>query len=166
MVFGSRLAAGCLYVLGTCVSGLGQTIASEIQAPRPQVVQEVSPQQFQAVSPREFVDARLALWRERLKLEDWRISAVMTRRSDLAPKTLGGIRWDKTKKTAIVFVLDPADYNLPFPAMLDDMELTVVHELVHLELATAAHHEASRSVEEHAVNGIAEAMLALDRKNR
>jgi hypothetical protein len=31
-------------------------------------------------------------------------------------------------------------------------------------LATAPRREASRSVEEHAVNGIAEAMLALDRK--
>ena len=109
---------------------------------------------------------RLAVWRQRLKLEDWQISVVMARLSDLPPKTLGGIRWDKTKKSAVIFVLAPSDYRLPFREMLDDMELTVVHELVHLDLATASHHEASRSVEEHAVNGIAEAMLALDRKKQ
>jgi hypothetical protein len=43
------------------------------------------------------------------------------------------------------------------------MELTIVHELVHLELASLPRSEASRSTEEHAVNGIADALLALDR---
>jgi hypothetical protein len=48
--------------------------------------------------------------------------------------------------------------------MLDDMELTVVHELVHLDLASLPRGQASRSSEEHAVNGIAQAMLGLDHK--
>jgi hypothetical protein len=126
------------------------------------LAQEVPPGQL----AKRFVDEKLAVWQQRLKLEDWRISAVMTPLSDFAPKTLGGIRWDKTKKSAVIFVLDSSDYRLPLREMLDDMELTIVHELVHLELATAQKHEASRSVEEHAVNGIAEAMLALDRANR
>jgi hypothetical protein len=47
--------------------------------------------------------------------------------------------------------------------MLDDMELTIVHELVHLQLASLPRSEASRSTEEHAVNGIADALLDLDR---
>ena len=61
-------------------------------------------------------------------------------------------------------MLDPSDYRLPFPEMLNDTELTIVHELVHLELASLPRTEASRSSEEHAVNGIAEALVALDRK--
>jgi hypothetical protein len=84
----------------------------------------------------------------------------------LKPKTLGGIRWDKGKKSAVIWVLDPSDYRLPFPEMLNDVELTIVHELVHLELASLPRSEASRSSEEHAVNGIAEALLALDRKKK
>jgi hypothetical protein len=108
----------------------------------------------------------LAVWRQRLKLEEWRISIVMTRHSDLKPKTLGGIRWDKTKKSAVLWVLDASDYQLPFREMLDDMELTIVHELVHLELASLPRSEAGRSSEEHAVNGIAEALLGLDRKTQ
>jgi hypothetical protein len=130
------------------------------------VTPDVAPPANAGQLAQRFVDERLAVWRQRLKLEDWRISAAMTPLSDLAPKTLGGIRWDKPKKNAVIYVLDPSDYRLPFREMLDDMESTIVHELVHLELATAAHHEASRSVEEHAVNGIAEAMLALDRGRR
>jgi hypothetical protein len=88
----------------------------------------------------------------------------LVRRSSLKPKTLGGIRWDKGKKSAVMWVLDPADYRMSCQEMLDDMELTIVHELLHLELASRRRSEASRSSEEHAVNRIAEAFLKLDRQ--
>ena len=109
-----------------------------------------------------FVKQKLALWQERLKLTDWKISIAMVSRSDLKPKTLGGTRWDKDKKTATVWVLDPAEYKLSFHEILNDLELTVVHELVHLDLASLPRSEASRSNEEHAVNRLAEALLTLD----
>jgi hypothetical protein len=157
-----HLSIGCLLALGT--GAFAQTVRPDIAPP----ATAAGPNQLaqQSLLAQQFVDEKLAVWRQRLKLENWKISAVMTPLSDLAPKTLGGIRWDKPKKSAVIFVLNPADYRLPFREMLDDMELTIVHELVHLELATASHHEASRSVEEHAVNGIAEALLALDRAQR
>jgi hypothetical protein len=109
-----------------------------------------------------FIDEKLAVWQKRLKLEDWHISVVMTRRGDLKPRTLGGIRWDKGKRSAVMAVQDASDYRLPLKEMLADMEFTVVHELVHLELASLPRSEASRSSEEHAVNQIAEALLRLD----
>jgi hypothetical protein len=52
-----------------------------------------------------------------------------------APKTRGHVRWDKNKKSPVIGVLDACDYQLPFRAMLDDMEFTMAHELVYLELA-------------------------------
>jgi hypothetical protein len=157
-----NLSVGCLLALGTGV--FAQTVTRDIAPPAAAAEPNQLAQQSQLAQ--QFVDERVAVWRQRLKLENWKISAVMTPLSDLAPRTLGGIRWDKPKKSAVIFVLNAADYRLPFREMLDDMELTIVHELVHLELATAQHHEASRSVEEHAVNGIAEALLALDRAQR
>ena len=111
----------------------------------------------------KFVTERLAVWQKRLSLQDWHVSIVMTRRDDLRSKTLGGIRWDKSKKQAALSVLDASDYRLPYKEMLADMEFTIVHELVHLELASLPKSEASRSTEEHAVNQIADALLALDR---
>ncbi len=111
----------------------------------------------------KFVSERLSVWQQRLNLQDWNISVLMTRRSDLKANTLGGIRWDKSKRTAVIRVQDPADYRLPAGEMLKDMEFTVVHELVHLELSSLPRSEASRSNEEHAVNQIAEALLRLDR---
>jgi len=134
----------------------------------PSIVDQSSPSSSGELGQRtqQFLDKRLTVWCRRLNLDEWRISVNMTRRSDLKPKTLGGIRWDKGKKSAVIWVLDPSDYRLPFPEMLNDMELTIVHELVHLELASLPRSEASRSTEEHAVNGIAEALLALDRKKQ
>jgi hypothetical protein len=112
-----------------------------------------------------FVNERLSVWSKRLNLEGWQISVVMTRRDDLKANTLGGIRWDKGKKSAVIKVQDASDYRLPFGEMLNDMEFTIVHELVHLELASLPRSEASRSNEEHAVNQIAEALLRLDRQS-
>lgn len=140
-----------MFVVCTCISAFAQTPASETRT-------QVSSQ------AQRFMEERLVVWRQRLKLEDWQVSVVMTRLSDQPPKTLGGIRWDKNKKTAVIWVLDASDYRLPFREMLDDMELTIVHELVHLDLASLPRGQASRGSEERAVSGIAEAMLGLDRK--
>ena len=68
----------------------------------------------------------------------------MSRTTELKPKTLGNIHWDADKKTAVIRVLDPADYKLSFKDMLADMEFTVVHELIHLELSSLPRSEASR----------------------
>jgi len=150
-----NVAGGCLLMLNAFVSALAQTPAPEV-SPQATAVEKGQLAQH-------FIDDRLGVWRQRLKLDDWQISVAMARLSDLPPKTLGGIRWDKTKKTAVIWVLDPADYRLPFRETLDDMELTVVHELVHLDLASLPRGQASRGSEERAVSGIAEAMLWLDR---
>ena len=58
-------------------------------------------------------------------------------------------------------MLSSSDYKLPYREMLNDMEFTVVHELVHLQLASLPRSDASRRVEEHAVNELARALLKL-----
>ena len=126
------------------------------------------------ISPRErtlatqsFANEKLWMWQKRLKLQDWNISVEMTRSTDLKPRTLGNIHWDLDKKTALIHVLDPADYHMAYHDMLDDMEFTVVHELIHLELSPVlsplSRSDANRRDEEHAVNQMAEALLKLDR---
>jgi hypothetical protein len=125
-------------------------------------------------SPRErsilaesFVKEKLWAWQKRLNLQDWEIGLEVVRTTELKPRTLGNIHWDTDKKTATIRVLDPADYKMPFHDMLDDMEFTVVHELIHLEIAPVLSHftrsDADRREEEHAVNHMADALLHLDR---
>jgi hypothetical protein len=115
----------------------------------------------------QYTNERLWVWQRRLNLQDWNISVVVSRATELKPKTLGNIHWDTDKKSAVIRVLDPADYKLPFNDMLKDMEFTVVHELIHLELSPVLsplqRNDANRREEEHAVNHMADALLKLDR---
>lgn len=110
-----------------------------------------------------FITERLSVWQQRLKLSDWNVKIMLARTTELKPRTLGNIHWDSEKKEAVIRVLDPADYQMAHDAMLQDMEFTVVHELIHLELSpllsTVTRSEASRRDEEHTVNSIADAIL-------
>lgn len=111
-----------------------------------------------------FLDAKLAIWQPRLELQNWKITVILSHASDLKPKTLGNIHWDTDKKSATVRVLAPSDYQMACHEMLQDMEFTLVHELVHLEISSLPRSVASRGEEEHAVNRITDALLALDRQ--
>jgi hypothetical protein len=111
-----------------------------------------------------FLNQKLFIWQKRLKLENWNISFKLVHPSELKPKTLGNIHWDADTRRADIKVLSPVDYKMDFPDALKDMEFTVVHELVHLQLSSLPRNEASRSAEEKAVNTITEALLNLDRQ--
>jgi hypothetical protein len=115
-----------------------------------------------------YASERLWVWQRRLNLQEWNVSVVVAPASELKPKTLGNVHWELDKKIAIIRVLDPADYRLPFNEMLQDIEFTVVHELIHLELAPVLsdlhRSDANRRDEEHAVNHVADALLNLGRK--
>ena len=114
-----------------------------------------------------FASERLWVWQKRLNLQGWDLSVVASRANELKPKTVGNIHWDRDKKTAVIRILDPADYHLPFDEMLRDIEFTVVHELIHLEmvpvLSDLQRTDENRREEEYAVNHMAEALLKLDR---
>lgn len=125
---------------------------------------EPDPKDREAIAAK-FVTQKLQIWQDRMNLKDWNIQFDLLRTSQLEPKTLGNIHWDTDTKTARISVLHPLDYTLPYQAMLDDMEFTVVHELVHLQLASLPRSDASRRVEEHAVNEIAKALLKLAKQH-
>ena len=119
-----------------------------------------------AASTAEFLNSRLAFWQQRLNLQDWKLSVSSSHPSDLKPETLGNIHWDKDNKSAVVHVLAVSDYKMACPAALEDMELTVVHELVHLTLSPLRTSATNRTDEEHAVNQISDALLKLERQHR
>jgi hypothetical protein len=118
-------------------------------------------QQAREASATKFVAQKLQVWQDRMNLKDWNIRVQLLRASQLEPQTLGNIHWDTDTKTATIAVLSPLDYNMAYQPMLKDMEFTIVHELVHLELASLPHSEASRRPEETAVNQLADVLLKL-----
>jgi len=152
-----RIITAFLFIslAGSCLA------AGPVSDPIPQMA--ATPQDRERQAER-FVAAKLQLWQQRLNLSKWNIRANLVRTRSLKPKTLGGINWDSTTMTATIAVMSTYDYKLPFGDMLDDMEFTVVHELVHLQLSSLPRSEASRSAEEHAVNEIAGALLKLAKK--
>jgi hypothetical protein len=148
------------FLLGCFVAFASIAPAQDASAPEP------TPRE-RTLMAESYSTEKLWEWQKRLNLEDWKISLLVVRFTDLKPRTLGNIHWDGEKKTAVIRVLDPADYKLPMRAMLNDMEFTVVHELIHLELSPVLsplqRNDANRMEEEHAVNHMAQALLDLDR---
>jgi hypothetical protein len=148
---------------------LSGAFCAETTAPAPTLPPTIPPESARerTLLAERYAVERLAVWQKRLNLTDWNITLIVSRATDLKPKTLGNIHWDNEKKTAILRVLDPADYKLPFNEMLQDLEFTVVHELIHLELSPVLsplqRNDANRREEEHAVNHMADALLKLDR---
>jgi hypothetical protein len=118
-----------------------------------------------AASTTEFLNARLSFWQQRLDLHDWKLSVASSHPGDLKPETLGNIHWDKDNKSAVIHVLAVSDYKMACAAAMEDMELTIVHELVHLTLSPLRSATTNRGDEEHAVNQIADALLKLERQH-
>jgi hypothetical protein len=109
-----------------------------------------------------YVHEILPYWQHRLALDDWEVHSLLSRPEDLRPGTLGNIHWDREKKAATIRVMDSTGYHADLAAMLKDMQVTVVHELVHLELASLPVAEADRSNQEFAIDHLTDALLAAE----
>src|SRR5579864_4580712 len=106
----------------------------------------------------------LHVWQKRLRLDDWKIEVKIVRIWELEQGTLGHIDWSTPHHTALIKVLNPADYELPADKIPADMELSIVHELVHLHLSVLPLNKSSRTAEEQVVSMIAEALVNLERR--
>ena len=107
----------------------------------------------------------LHLWQKRLRLEEWKIDVKIVRVWELEQGTLGHIDWSIPHKTATIKVLNPADYELPKDKIPADIELSVVHELVHLHLSVLPLNKSSRGAEEQVVSMIADALVNLEHES-
>jgi hypothetical protein len=127
---------------------------------------DATPVQDRASAAREFTLARLAVWQQRLDLQSWKVSLLVSRANKLKRGAVGDVEWDSGAKTATIRVLDPADYRLSYDDMLKDMEFTVLHGLIHLEISSLPRDRHSRGREDLAVSQLADALLSLDRGSK
>ena len=109
------------------------------------------------------VEAWTKSWQKRLDLGEWNITAQIVRVTDLKPDTVGNLKWNSGAKTAFIKVLNPLDYNLPTADIATDIEYTIVHELIHLQLSALPHDAGLKMTEERVVNRISEALFQLEK---
>jgi hypothetical protein len=89
-----------------------------------------------AMTPLEaHLDHQMKMWQKRLSLEDWNLTVRLVRQSEIEPNSWGMAEWDPVAKTGTISVLDPRDYNLHGGELKLDMECTIVHELVHIQVS-------------------------------
>jgi hypothetical protein len=106
------------------------------------------------------LEAQLAYWQLLLRLRDWRIDIVLTDVQDLGPGRLARVDWALIQKHATVRLLDPAA-----DAAHDDLEMSLVHELIHLHLAPIGVEDgtAEDMAQETAIEMLAGALVELRR---
>lgn len=75
-----------------------------------------------------------AYWQNRLRLNSWDISIGICRQSDFNNKDAQGeVDYEIAAGTAIIRILDSLDF--PDSPFNQDMEVTLVHELLHLHFS-------------------------------
>ena len=111
-----------------------------------------------AINPVESrLDRQMKFWQKRLGLEEWNLSLRVVRQSEIDRDSWGTAEWDPDAKTGLISVLDPRDYNLRGSDLKLDMECTIVHELVHIQVSPLAAHD--EHVREEVVNKIMVALM-------
>lgn len=121
----------------------------------------------EVVYTNERLEEKLAYWQKRLRLSDWIIKIDIARQKEFsASDRIGEIAYNVYTKTAHIKILDPVDYD---DWDKQDMERTLVHELVHLHFAEICYHfgkdnEFYNVFEEQAIEGITNAIISAERK--
>lgn len=81
------------------------------------------------------VTARLEYWQRILNLTEWTLSVEIVRRDKFDGLLLGDVEILPLKQIAVIRLLDPIDFVADYGFISKhDMELTLVHELLHVRL--------------------------------
>ncbi|MDR3561248.1 MAG: hypothetical protein P4N59_07410 [Negativicutes bacterium] len=104
-------------------------------------------------------------WQEVLQLEFWEVAVRIARAHEMKLEGQAEVTWVLQKACAKLTMLDPVDY--PEGPFKQDMEISLVHELLHLHFAAVDNFETSSlecKMMERAVDHIAKALVKLKRK--
>jgi len=111
-----------------------------------------------AMNPLESrLERQMKLWQKRLGLDEWNLALRVVRQSEIDRNAWGTAEWDPELKSGVISVLDPRDYNLKGGELKLDMECTIVHELVHIQVSPLAARD--ENTREEVVNKIMMALL-------
>lgn len=103
------------------------------------------------------LERQMKSWQKRMGLDQWDLKLRVVRQTEIDPDAWGSADWDPVAHTGVIRVLDPRDYNLKGAELRTDMECTIVHELVHIQVSPLAAHD--RQQREQVVNKIMAALM-------
>ena len=105
-------------------------------------------------------------WQECLRLEFWSIALRIARAREFdLENSQGECHWTLSTAVATIKILDPADY--PITPFKQDMEKTLVHELLHLHFCsfdTTEPKSLAESMMERTIDHLARALVTLKRE--
>lgn len=108
-------------------------------------------------------------WQDILNLQHWRVKLKIARGNglDLPDGTQGRCEWVIKKRSALIRLLDPIDWDKTclWP---QDMEQTLVHELLHLHFAAFDIKDDSPEdiASEQTIEALSRALVCLKRQNQ
>ncbi len=105
-------------------------------------------------------------WQKRLRLQDWTIAVRVVRKRDLdLTDAEGQVQWVLSRREAFIKLMDPIDYS-PTAMTPQDLEVSLVHELLHLYFAPfdAEKGTLEETCQEQAIDALSNALVKLARK--
>lgn len=111
--------------------------------------------------------ARLAYWQKQLRLQDWDISVRIMRRHAMPRATSVGSVQIEIYRRANVLLLDPVDFHPDDWPADADLEISLVHELLHCavyDAGTPTPDSAQDVGLERAIEALAILLVTLDRR--
>ena len=114
---------------------------------------------------RPVLETIVAKWKPMLRVSDWEVTIGYAHQHEFrSPSAEAQCHYERNLKRARILVLEPAEYHSGngFP---QDIEETVVHELLHLHFATIDDSDGVKEVVfEQAIESIATSIIALERR--
>lgn len=116
----------------------------------------------------EELQSKLEQWQKRLRLSDWDVTVQMVSALDMNHTSCWGqVRWDLNEKFADIKLVTPEDAGKQGGMRSYDVEVTLVHELLHLHFAPLADMDSiDGTAQEFAINAIAGALVKLAREQQ
>lgn len=107
----------------------------------------------------------LTYWQKAMKLSDWDVRLKIVRQHDLLEGTQAMIESNHDHRIATVSICDPHDYQ-PQEFWPQDMEVSLVHELVHLTFwwLNPEKESLQQTLEEQSVEAVAQALVEQRRR--
>lgn len=112
----------------------------------------------------EQLQAKCEEWQKILRLQDWIVDLKISRERDFVTKDANAeISLNEQHKLAFVKILDPVDFDED-QFSPQDMEKSLVHELLRIHFWPLRESDANETAEEQAINMIAGALVDLYRR--